>query len=309
MRSSCARALWLVVVCLGAYARPAAAAPDLTVTAMTGMPSSINAGRSFTVSSTVAASGDAVGSFTVGFFLSTDGNIDPSDELIGSRTVTSLAIGASSTASSTLTIPAGVAPGQYYVGALADLASSVVETDEMNNGLGVSSIAIRKPDLTLTGVSASPTTLGAGGQVSITTTVLATAASATSFVVRHYLSPNAEITASDTALSSRTVSSLAEGASSTATAIVTLPASLNGPFYLGAIVDANGQVDAPAKKAPRVFSAGPRAHVRRPGTEGVLAGLRGRHVERPVRRHGASLVRVVPVRRQHGRGRREARVR
>ena len=90
--------------------------------------------RPFSVSSSVNNQGGGnAGSFTVAFYLSLDGAIASSDTLLGTKTVTSLTAGSTTTVSGSFTVPSGMATGKYYVGVIVDSGSSVAEYNESNN--------------------------------------------------------------------------------------------------------------------------------------------------------------------------------
>lgn len=55
-----------------------------------------------------------------------------------------LAAGASDPASTTVSIPTGIAPGTYYLGAIADYPGGVPESDETNNGLAGNTITVTR---------------------------------------------------------------------------------------------------------------------------------------------------------------------
>ena len=74
-----------------------------------------------------------MGATTTRFYLSANAAIDGGDTPLGARPVPALAAGVSSTATTSLTIPASTSTGSYYLVALADGDSSVVETNENNN--------------------------------------------------------------------------------------------------------------------------------------------------------------------------------
>ena len=76
---------------------------------------------------------DPVPMTTTRFYLSTNSSFGAGDVPIGGRTVGALAAGASERGSATLVIPAGTAPGSYYVVAVADGDGVVAESLESNN--------------------------------------------------------------------------------------------------------------------------------------------------------------------------------
>jgi subtilisin family serine protease len=111
-----------------------AVGPDLAITS-SSLPYSIAAGSSVTVNSTVTNQGaGAAGASTVRFYLSSNLVLDASDLVLqGSRAVPALGAGASSAGGVPVTIPAGTAPGGYYLLIKADGDGSVAEVNEGNN--------------------------------------------------------------------------------------------------------------------------------------------------------------------------------
>jgi len=109
------------------------AAPDLIITGVSG-PATAQVGTVIKVSRTVKNQGlTAAGAFSVGIYLSKENIITSSDLLLGSAQVLSLASATASKARITVTIPAQQEPGTYYLGAIADIGNSVIETKEGNN--------------------------------------------------------------------------------------------------------------------------------------------------------------------------------
>ena len=107
--------------------------PDLSVSSMT-VPVSGGAGATISIGDTTKNSGaGAADASTTSFYLSTNSTLDVGDTLLGSRSVPALAAGASSTGTTSVTIPAGTAPGTYYIIAKADAPGTIAETNEANN--------------------------------------------------------------------------------------------------------------------------------------------------------------------------------
>jgi subtilase family serine protease len=73
------------------------------------------------------------GASTTAFYLSADTTLNGGDTLLGSRAVPSLAGGATSSGTTTVTIPAGTTAGAYYLIWKADNGGVITETDETNN--------------------------------------------------------------------------------------------------------------------------------------------------------------------------------
>ncbi|MDO8413849.1 MAG: CARDB domain-containing protein [Gallionellaceae bacterium] len=204
--------------------------------------------------------------FSVGIYLSTDATITTADTLVGTRDLRSLDAGAWSQATTTITIPAGLALGTYYLGAFADYTNTQAETIESNNGSNPlwngTVTVVPNVDLLMTGISSKSTSAKVGSNITVSNTVknAGTKSTTTSTVVGIYLSTDATITAEDTLIVSRTVASLAAGASSSASTAATIPSGLaSGTYYLGAIADKDNaqsefNEDNNAMKAPKTIT-------------------------------------------------------
>jgi subtilase family serine protease len=123
--------------CVVAATQVTVGRPDLIATAVSNPPATAARGSTFGVTDTVTNQGvvDA-GSSTTRFYLSFDTNKNSGDVLLAAtRIVPPLAAGNSSTAPSptTVTVPAGMALGNYYVLACAEDRALIVESNELNN--------------------------------------------------------------------------------------------------------------------------------------------------------------------------------
>jgi subtilase family serine protease/subtilisin family serine protease len=178
---------------------------------------------------------------TTRFYLSTDTVLDASDVLLGSRTIAALSAGAASSASTSATIPAGTAPGSYYIIAKADADNIITETSEVNNTQNA--YLQLGPDLVISALYA-PSTGGAGSTLSVSDSTLnqgnnAAAPSTTKF----YLSVDYLLDATDVLLGSRAVPSLSAGATSSGSTPLTIPAgTATGSYYILAKADADNVV-------------------------------------------------------------------
>lgn len=212
---------------------------DLIMTSVIG-PNSGQMGGSIVITNVVNNQGSsAAGFFEVRLMLSTDQTITSSDTVLTYRNVNSLAAGASNSANTTVTLPNGMTPGTYYLGAIVDIQNLVSETNETNNSLAGNAIAIViGEDLVITAVS-GPSSGQRGTNIIITNTAKNQGTGQAGFFeVRLFLSPDQTITASDTVLGYRNVSSLAAGVSNSANTTVTIPSGLTpGTYYIGAIAD------------------------------------------------------------------------
>ncbi len=213
--------------------------PDLVMTQISG-PASAATGTKVDLVNTVKNKGvSSAGSFYVGFYLSTDAVITTSDTYLGRRSVSGLAAGAKKSATTSVMIPAALAAGTYYIGAIADCNNARAETDETNNALAGNTITLTiGADLVVSAINGpASTTRGTSVSLADTVTNQGTGSSGSSYV-GFYLSTDAKITKADTRIGRRFVSALAAGASSSATTNVTIPATAPvGTYYIGAIAD------------------------------------------------------------------------
>ncbi|MGD0772912.1 MAG: CARDB domain-containing protein [Candidatus Solibacter sp.] len=113
-----------------------ASLPDLVVTAFTAATTGM-IGAKITGSATLVNRGTAAaGHFWFGFYLSKNPNVTTNDIDTGYGCATdSIAVNASWSCGGDIGIPATVAPGVYYLAAIADAGNEVVESDKTNNML------------------------------------------------------------------------------------------------------------------------------------------------------------------------------
>ena len=216
-------------------------APDLRVVAFT-VPDTAGSGSTVTVSDTTTNQGTGPsGPSTTSFYLSTNSSSSSDDQLLGSRPVSGLAVGASSEGTSSLTLPSTTAAGAYYLLAKADSAGTLTETNESNN---VRASLIRVgPDLVVTSLS-GPSTAAAGAVMLVTdSTANEGVGSAAASQTQIFFSSNASWDTADTPLAARTVQTLDTAGSSSGSISVTIPSgATTGTYYLIAKADAAERV-------------------------------------------------------------------
>ena len=217
---------------------------DLIVTSVSG-PTSAGLGEQIAVTATVKnqGSGDS-GGFYTSIYLSADPMINTSDRAITTFYVSPLAAGAQRTYTVKPVIPNTLAPGSYYLGAIADTGKQVGESNENNNSLAGNQISIvSKVDLIITSIS-GPSSASPDQQVAFTVTVKNQgSAEAGQFYVTVYLSTDQIITKDDIEIRSGFVPALAAGGQQTLTINSTIFASVApGSYYIGAIVDSRSNV-------------------------------------------------------------------
>jgi subtilisin family serine protease len=216
--------------------------PDLTITSLAA-PSAAEAGATILVTDSVINLGGGGAAATMTrFYLSTNSALDASDVLLtGGRAVPTLAPGASSTGSVTLTIPSTTQTGSYYLIAKTDGDNTQPETSETNNTL--SRVLQIGGDLIVSALTA-PSAASPGATIQIgETTANQRPGGVGASTTRIYLSADAALDASDQLLTSRQVPALAGGASSAITTSVNLPPAIGiGLYYLIAKADADNAV-------------------------------------------------------------------
>ena len=222
-----------------------AGSADLAVSALS-VPASAAPGQQLTIPVTVKNQGTVTAqNFNVTLYFSTDSAITTTDRWLNSAYVGLLAAGAQQTFNLTVTMPAATA-GTYFIGAIADPAGGVADSDKTNNALaravnlttGTSGMA----DLVVTAVT-SPANVVPGQQVTVPVTVKNQgAAPAQNFNVTLYLSTDSAITASDRWISSAYVGSLPAGAQQTWNLTFTMPAAGAGSYFIGAVADPSNGV-------------------------------------------------------------------
>lgn len=122
--------------------------------------SSITAGQTFTLTYRLSNWGtDSAPSSTTGIYRSTDSTITTGDMPIGTAADASLLAGAGRTETATFNTT-GWAAGNYYIGAVADYANAITETNESNNPssgvwLTVTAPTTTTPEVTVLGNAVS----------------------------------------------------------------------------------------------------------------------------------------------------------
>jgi subtilase family serine protease len=218
---------------------------DLSVTALTA-PATVATGQPISVSSTVHNGGNAAApSVPLRFYLATGTTRGDGDVLLGARAVPGLGIGASHTATTTLTIPVATDAGTYRILAVVDEDGAVGELNEANNLRASGDLAVTqfRPDLVITGLTV-PAAAATGRPLAIGHTVRNLGpAAAGAFAVRFYLSADATLDDSDVLLGTRALGGLAANALSTATSTFTVPPIVPAPagYRVIAVADALGQ--------------------------------------------------------------------
>nr|WP_319540521.1 CAP domain-containing protein [uncultured Methanospirillum sp.] len=108
--------------------------PDLDVSLDSISATEITPDYPLTINYTVSNIGKgSAGTFRLGFYLSKDPEVDPSDQKLWDVIFYQAYPGMSEPGSSTNLIPHDIAPGEYYLGAVIDFTHMVLEADEEGN--------------------------------------------------------------------------------------------------------------------------------------------------------------------------------
>ncbi len=216
--------------------------PDLMTSAVSNPPAQTAPGRTFSITDTVVNHGQASApATTTRYYLSANALKDAGDILLTvTRSVTILAPGAVSTGSRTVTVPTTTAAGAYRVLACADDTAKVVEGLETDNcAASAQAVQVLYPDLAQITVNNPPTSGSVGGTFTVIDTVANQGAITTlATKTRYYLSLDTSKDAADALIAaSRSLGSVAAGASNTGSRVVTIPTIAAGTYYLLACAD------------------------------------------------------------------------
>lgn len=218
--------------------------PDLAATAIwtssTGTP-----GQPITVSATLAnhsfVSTGGPSRFEV--YLSRDRNLDASDVRLLQETRPTLSGWSHDEITRSLTLPSGLASGDYYVivgGTLSQSGETRFERNFDNNKLisGPIRISSGRPDVEARTVI-GPSSANAGNSITVTGNAANYGPSGTaSYNAKWVLSTDSVINSSDTVLKSQSRSGLGSGAIDTWSDTLSLPAGLaTGSYYIGLLIN------------------------------------------------------------------------
>ena len=223
------------------------ALPDLGETAVSFTPPSSGPGKSVTVTDTVTNNSSYnAGPSTTRYYVSTNAFFSSNAILLaGSRAVGALAAGQTSAGSASVSLPATLITGAYFVLACADDTQQVGETNENNNCAASSTQLQVGPDLTQAGVTQSANKAGAAGTLTVNETVNNPGGGdAAASVTQFYLSTNTIKNTNSRLLSgNRSVPSVTAGTGSSGSTLVTLPADVAvGNYYVLACADDTQQL-------------------------------------------------------------------
>ncbi|MCA9624657.1 MAG: endonuclease/exonuclease/phosphatase family protein [Myxococcales bacterium] len=219
------------------------AGPDYTIE-LASAPSSAEADEVIAVSADVVNLGLATTVETrLKYYLSSDTSYDGGDIYLNYDAVPALASGGSSPETANVRVPAGTAPGLYYLLFVADQTELVAETDEANNVVALPlSVGgyVALPDLSVSQATTDTQIVRAGETVSVNAWVdnLGTAG-APAVQLKYILSTDTVYDGGDKQLSYDKVDALLAGQTSTEDAVLNITtATAAGDYYLLLVADA-----------------------------------------------------------------------
>ncbi|MGE3540790.1 MAG: CARDB domain-containing protein [Candidatus Tectimicrobiota bacterium] len=228
---------------------PSLGVANLLIDSLSSPPAAATPGSSFQVTETVSNQGTLTASAsTTRYYLSPDPVKSSTDTLLtGTRAVPSLAPGAASTGTASVTIPTSTLQGTYFVLACADATNTVVESNENNNCRATTgTVQVGSPDLLVTSLTEAPPTATLGSSFVVAETIHNQGTGiAGASTVRYYLSLDSLKSSTDRLVSgSHSVAAgLAPGASLPGSATVTIPRTTPlGTYFLLACADATNTV-------------------------------------------------------------------
>ncbi len=128
-------AMLLMSLALPTALASSAPSPDLRPSFVVDPPSALTPGAEFTVALAVTNTGSASArsSTRTTFALSKDARLDRRDSVLGSRTFPRMRAGRETILGLRVTVPAQLAPGEYFLVGCVDSARRVRERSERNN--------------------------------------------------------------------------------------------------------------------------------------------------------------------------------
>jgi subtilase family serine protease len=225
--------------------------PNLQVSVLSISPTTQAPGSSIDVTYRLYNGGlTRADNFKIGFYHSTDANIDTKDTLLHTINVSKLeaqsfepAVG---NATVSVRLPTSIPPGAAYIGTYVDNEDVIKELAETDNTRYTAiTISAPKPDLEATILRIAPVTQKVNQTVTVTYTISNRGGQdAVAFRVGIYYSADAIISDTDTLLTTFTVNVVKSNDQHSSSQSVTLPVSLpGGAGYIGIFVDDDKKID------------------------------------------------------------------
>ena len=206
-------------------------------------PVTVGAGDTITVEYTAAGQNQVSGTFDRSVYLSTDATITAADTLLNTRTV-DIVDGNAEVVSGGNIILRVTAPGAYFVGVIVQTEGDTNPADNVSAGLPITVGTQRAPfNIGVTTDSVSPTSVAAGGAISVTYSASNPRGVTGEYFRDVYISTDATITQQDTLINRRPLR-LQGGSPQITSANNVLPQTLpTGNYFVGVILESEGDSD------------------------------------------------------------------
>ncbi|RTQ53178.1 T9SS type A sorting domain-containing protein [Hymenobacter gummosus] len=220
----------------------AAPSVDLQVQQVSLSPTLTVAGANVSVFVSVVNVGNVASpASTVGYYFSTNNTLDAADQPLTTSTLAPMPAGALFSTNGTVTVPAGTAPGTYFILGVADHTNQINEPNEQNNvGAAALTVVVPRVDLQVVQAALNPLATTAGGTVNVFSTVTNVGNTpAPVSTLGYYLSTNNTLDAADIAIGQTTVQSINANGFASPAALLTIPAgTAAGAYFVLFVADA-----------------------------------------------------------------------
>ena len=179
----------------------------------------------------------------VRFYLSSNPTCEASDAEMGDTAFTTVPVNSDKLLTASIAVPAGTAPGDYFLIARVDPDNVVPEGSKESNNVSAPvafKVGAPTPNLKANSVGFTSATYAPGATVTLSKNISnAGNADMTAPVkVTYYVSSNSVATVDDTPVKTDTLAPLAKGGTDAATVDITLPANLTaGKYWVGLCAD------------------------------------------------------------------------
>ena len=216
---------------------------DLSVQMDGVSPTSVGAGDPVSVHYGVTEASGMSGTFTSSVYIATTPAVTTSSTLIKSWAI-DVVKGNLDITSAGNSVPRNLTPGPYYLGVIVQTNGDSNPANNTSSTVPVTVTSQRASfDIGVQAVSVTPTTIAPGGSFTVTYNIKNTSQSTGIYYRWLYLSPDPTITTSDQILSTGTFALTGVDDQFT-TAAITLPSSVTpGSYYLGVIVENQGDTN------------------------------------------------------------------
>ena len=256
--------LWLLVTVLSAPGL-CAQGNDLSVSAISFNPATVNLGAQMNVQAQVNNLGVTSATFQIDWVITTGAVASSTDPLLVSRSNLVVSGGSSIVVSAAFPVPTGLTAGTYNVGAIVDPFLQLADDNRLNNaGLASGSLTLttstpQSPDLLVSSVSFSPSQVTTGGSFSVTARIeaSATGGAAAASQAAAFVSTDPAFQFGKFQVGTFGVPALSSGGSTVVTIACSLPPGVvAGSYRVGVVADSSLMVTESNENNNRLSAGG-----------------------------------------------------